>query len=301
MSIGSNSPSQPKTGFQCLHYAQSEIFTTAGMEFGNRISNFVRTKMTSSQQTAQGAIADLKQKACDLRTNFAVAKQTASERLKSVKAQMPVYAQTTKEALVDIKQKACDLGTNAKEKLPFYQEKVQKHALQFWDKLSPSQQRYAKLVFSRDAGQVAGIEYKPNLLEEGGNCILYPYDLLKKLPTFQDHPIMVGLVTTKVAMFALKLLAYPKKTFLNMMGNIRYLPRLTYLFGQLSIIGLGCRTMGRMTNPDLMEAFNAQELKQEQKAAKPVKAQSKVDYLNFANKNKCNITPPEEPRYRRLQ
>ncbi len=336
MSINSSSPSQQKTSFQCPHYAQSEIFTTAGMEFDNRVSNFVRTnfaiakqavseranvvkaKMPAYQQTAKEALVNIKQKACDLRTSvrtsFADAKQAASERANVVKAQMPAYQQTAKDALADIKQKACDLRTIAREKLPLYQEKVQKQARQIWDKIPAPKQRYAKLVFSRDAGEVAGIKYKPNVLEELGNWILYPsVDLPKKLPTYKDNPIVVGLVSTKVAMFTLKLLAYPKKTVVNMIGNIRYLPRLTYLFAQLSLIGLGCRSVGRMINQDLMEAFNApeikqgvkQEVKQEQKAddsllrpLEPVKAQSKEDFSRYVN---CDITPQENPRYRRMQ
>jgi hypothetical protein len=55
-----------------------------------------------------------------------------------------------------------------------------------------------------------------------------------------------------------------------------------------------------MINPDLMEAFNAQKVKQEQKADEPVKAQSKVDYLRFSAEGICNGIS-EEPRYRRLQ
>jgi hypothetical protein len=118
-------------------------------------------------------------------------------------------------------------------------------------------------VFSRDARKVVDIEsYKKNPLEKLANKILYPtVDLPRQLPTYKDNPIVITMIATKVAMFSLKLLAYPKSTVAGMISKIGYLPRIAYLLVQLSLIGLACRSVGRMTNPDLMKAFDAKEQK----------------------------------------
>jgi hypothetical protein len=106
--------------------------------------------------------------------------------------------------------------------------------------------------------------YEKNLLEEVGDWMLYPMvDLPYKLSSVQNSPIAVGTAATVGGLFSLRFIAHPIKTAAMVGRKIAFLPRLSYYFAQVGIIGLGFRSIGRLTNTSLMERFHA--------PAKPVK------------------------------
>jgi hypothetical protein len=176
------------------------------------------------------------------------------------------YMQTVKETFSTAKTALSQRVNTMREKMPTYQATVQNQADRVWNSLSPSSQRYVQLVYKRDAAQVAAMEvpYEKNLLEEVGDWMLYPMvDLPYKLSSVQNSPIAVGTAATVGGLFSLRFIAHPIKTAAMVGRKIAFLPRLSYYFAQVGIIGLGFRSIGRLTNTSLMERFHA--------PAKPVK------------------------------
>jgi hypothetical protein len=144
-----------------------------------------------------------------------------------------------------------------KASLPFCETLARGYGAYFWEKLSPSTQRYMELVWTKDAGKFVGLEtpYEKTPVEEAGDWFLTPYtaNLRQKFQTYQTNPVAIGVATTVGALYSLKCIFHPFKTVKGLGRKVAALPRLTYWFAQASIIGLALRGMGRMTNPALME------------------------------------------------
>jgi len=157
------------------------------------------------------------------------------------------YMHTLREAFSTAKN-AISARVNAlKEKLPAYQETANKF----------SSQKYVQLVWKRDAGEVVGLSYEKNLLEEIGDWMLFPMvDLPYKLSSVQYSPIAVGTAATAGALFSLKFLFHPIKTAAMVGRKLALLPSHAYFFAQFSVIGLACRSIGRMTNASLTTRTN---------------------------------------------
>jgi hypothetical protein len=127
-----------------------------------------------------------------------------------------------------------------------------------WNQLSPSSQRHIQLVWKRDAGKFVGLEsYEKNVIEEVGDWILFPtVDLPPKLRTYQKNPVVIGLVTAGAAFLLLKFIFRPIETAASVVRKISYVPDWAYFFAKTSLIGLTIRSVGRMTNSELMNRFN---------------------------------------------
>lgn len=167
------------------------------------------------------------------------------------------YMQTMRETFSTAKNALGQRVNAMSEKISTYQEAVQNRAHTMWNKLSPSSKKYIQLVCQRDAAKVAGLEapYEKNLLEEIGDWMLYP--MVGFPHKFSTSPIAVGTAATVGGLFSLRFIAYPIKTAALIGRKIAFLPRLSYFFAQIGIIGLGCRSLGRLTNTSLMQRFHA--------------------------------------------
>jgi hypothetical protein len=168
------------------------------------------------------------------------------------------YMQTISETFFTARKSIGEYLNFVREKIPTYQTRIEHGATYFWDQLSLSSQRYVHLIGSRDAGKFVGMKasYEKNVLEDIGDWILFPMvDLPQKLHTYQNHPATLGLAYTGAALASLKFIAQPIKTTVFVGRKIAFLPRLTYFFAQAGIIGLACRSVGRMTNSSLMDHY----------------------------------------------
>lgn len=244
MSINSTSATQ------CPHYAQSEIFTGAGMEFGKHVSNFVKTSFESMRQQMITSLQDPMH-------------YSESEMYVAAGRELPKHT--------------VNFVKTARETLN--------------EKMTPYGRRFAQLLISRDAGKVVGLtSYEKNPIEEAGDWAVAP---VVEFPRKVDNRVALAMGGTAAVIFGAELCKQPKKTLASVARQIMRLPRLAYLFTTFSLIGLACRSVGRLANSDLMQAFKGQDKKPEASLPRSVKALSGADYSRF----KCD----EEFSSRRLQ
>jgi hypothetical protein len=173
-------------------------------------------------------------------------------------SRLQYYMQTMRETFSTARNAVGQRVNAMREKIPAYQEAVQNRANTLWDKLSPSSQRYVQLVWNRDAAKFVEAPYKKNLLEVAGDWMLYPMvGFPHKLSSVQNSPIAVCTAATLGGLFSLRFIAHPIKTAAMVGRKIAFLPRFSYYYAYVAIIGLGCRSLGRLTNISLMERFHA--------------------------------------------
>jgi hypothetical protein len=88
--------------------------------------------------------------------------------------------------------------------------------------------------------------------------MLFPtIDFPHKLFSVLNGRIGVGVVASAGTLFAVKLIAHPGATTAMIGRRIAFLSCHSYAFATFSIIGLVCRSLGRMLNTSLMADFDA--------------------------------------------
>ncbi len=240
MSINSSSATQ------CPHYAQSEIFTGAGMVFGKHVSNFVKTSFESIRKQMITSLQD------------------------------PMHYSESEMYVTAGREFARHTGTVVKATRETLNEKM-----------TPYGRRFAQLLISRDAAKVVGLtSYEKNPIEEAGDWALAP---VVDFPSKVDNRVALAMGGTAAVIFGQELYSQPKKTLASVARQIMRLPRLAYLFTTFSLIGLACRSVGRLANSDLMQAFNEPKVDVSLlRPLEPVKAQSGADYSRFrADSKSC--------------
>jgi hypothetical protein len=124
-----------------------------------------------------------------------------------------------------------------------------------WNKLDKDDQRYAQLIWKRDAGEFFSANAPKRYAEIAGDCMLFPtVDLPRKLAA--QTMFWIGAETAvAVTLFAVGFFANPVSTTALVGRTIASLPSLSKLLAGASIFGLVCRTVGRMFNTGLMKSF----------------------------------------------
>lgn len=126
-----------------------------------------------------------------------------------------------------------------------------------WNTLSQNSKRYVQLLWNRDAGKFVGLKesYETNIVEKGGDIMLYPLVGLPHRLAIQNKYVAVAVASSACTLFILKFLANPFETTTLVGRTIAFLPRLPALFAKLSFVGLVFRSLGRMFNTSLMTQF----------------------------------------------